>query len=86
MKFVYKPLGLLFGVLGGLLGGAVFKQIWKRIADEDEVPSPTDSDYGWREVLPAAALEGAIFALVRASINRGGAVAFRRMTGVWPGD
>jgi len=30
----------------------------------------------WSEVLPAAALQGAIFALVKASVDRGGAIGF----------
>jgi hypothetical protein len=37
-------------------------------------------------VLPAAALQGAVFALVKAAIQRGGARGFERLTGVWPGD
>ena len=36
--------------------------------------------------LPAAALQGAIFALVKAAVDRGGAEGFRKLTGVWPGD
>ena len=86
IKLLYKPLGIIFGVLGGLLGGAIFKQVWKRISDEEEAPKATESEYGWSEVLPAAALQGAIFALVKASVDRGGAVGFRKLTGIWPGD
>jgi hypothetical protein len=37
-------------------------------------------------VLLAAALEGAVFAAVKAAFERGGAKGFRRLTGVWPGD
>jgi Protein of unknown function (DUF4235) len=77
---------LLFSVLGAIAAGATFKQIWKRISDEEEAPKALESEYGWREVLPAAALQGAVFALVKAAIQRGGAKGFERMTGVWPGD
>jgi hypothetical protein len=86
MKFVYKPFGILFGVLGGLVGGAIFKQIWKLIADEEDAPQATESEHSWGEVLPAAALQGAIFALVKAAVDRGGAKGFEKLTGVWPGD
>jgi uncharacterized protein DUF4235 len=86
VRFLYAPFGILFGVLGGLLGGAIFKQIWKRVAGEDDAPDATDSEYGWGEVLPAAALQGAIFALVKAAIDRGGATGFQKLTGSWPGD
>ena len=86
MKVLYKPLGLAFSVLGGILAGVVFKQVWKRLSGEDEAPSATESEYGWKEILPAAAAEGAVFGLVKAAVDRGGAQGFEKLTGVWPGD
>ena len=86
MKFLYAPFGILFGVLGGLIGGAIFKQIWKRMSDEEDAPKARESEYSWGEVLPAAAVQGAIFAVVKAAMDRGGAKGFEKLTGVWPGD
>ncbi|MFI9583577.1 DUF4235 domain-containing protein [Streptomyces sp. NPDC052236] len=83
-KLLYKPFGLLFGALGGVLAGAVFKQVWKAVGGEEEAPSATDEERSWREVLPAAALQGAIFAVVKAAVDRGGAAGVRRLTGTWP--
>jgi hypothetical protein len=37
-------------------------------------------------VLTAAAVQGAIFALVRAAMDGAAAEAARKLTGVWPGD
>jgi hypothetical protein len=85
-KLIYKPMGILFSVLGGILAGAVFKQIWKRVSDEEDAPEATESEYGWREILPAAAIQGAVFGLVKAAVDRGGAQGFEKLTGVWPGD
>ena len=85
-KALYTPVSVVVSVLGGIAAGAVFKQIWKRISDEEEAPKALESEYGWREVLPAAALQGAVFALVKAAIQRGGAKGFERVTGLWPGD
>lgn len=85
MNLLYKPFGLLFSVLGGVVAGAVFRQVWMRVSDEPDPPNPTDSHYGWREVLAAAAVEGAIFGLVRAAIDRGGAHGYKKLTGTWPG-
>jgi hypothetical protein len=85
-KVAYKPVGLLTGVAAGLIAHLVFRQLWKRMAHEDEAPDPLEREYPWREVVLAAALQGAIFAVVRAVINRGGAEAFRKVTGTWPGD
>jgi predicted metal-dependent enzyme (double-stranded beta helix superfamily) len=86
MKLIYKMLSLAFSVLGGLLAGAVFKQVWKIAAREDDAPDADDRDRTWREVLIAAAVQGAIFGLVKAAVQRSGAQAVRKTTGHWPGD
>jgi hypothetical protein len=85
-KFAYKPVGLFTGVIAGAIAHMVFGQLWKRVSHEDEAPDPLQQEYPWREVILAAAVQGAIFAVVRAVINRGGAEAFRKLTGTWPGD
>ncbi|WP_422397047.1 DUF4235 domain-containing protein [Streptomyces gobiensis] len=83
-KLLYKPLGMLFGVLGGMLAGVIFRRLWGLITGEDDAPEATDEERGWREVLPAAALQGAVFAAVKAAVDRGGATGVRRVTGRWP--
>ncbi|MEU1425148.1 MULTISPECIES: DUF4235 domain-containing protein [unclassified Kitasatospora] len=84
IKILYKPLGLLFGVLGGLIAGALFRRLWALLGHEEDAPEATDQERTWREVLTAAALQGALFALVKAAVDRGGAVGTRRLTGTWP--
>ena len=84
-KLVYKPLGLIFGVLGGVVASAIFKRLWQAVAREDQAPKATDETKGWTEVLAAAAAQGAVFGAVKALIDRAGATAFARATGVWPG-
>ncbi|MET9615792.1 DUF4235 domain-containing protein [Kitasatospora indigofera] len=84
VRILYKPLGLLFGALGGIVAGAVFRRVWALLGHEDDAPQATDQDRTWKEVLTAAALQGAVFALVKAAIDRGGAVGTRRLTGTWP--
>ena len=64
----------------------IFKQVWKLIAKEEDAPGARESEYGWKEILPAAALQGAIFAVVKATLDRKGAQGFQKLTGVWPGD
>lgn len=85
-KALYTPISIVFSVLGGLIAGAIFKQVWKRISDEEDSPKALESEYGWKEILPAAALQGAIFALVKALVQRGGAQGVQKLTGYWPGD
>ncbi|MEV4546048.1 DUF4235 domain-containing protein [Micromonospora sp. S4605] len=83
-RAAYKPVGVLLGLAAGTVAGAIFRQVWKLTAGDGEAPSATDEDRGWGEVLAAAALQGAIFAVVRAAVDRGGAVGVRRLTGHWP--
>jgi hypothetical protein len=84
-KIVYKPVGLILGAVSGAVAGGVFKQVWKTIGHDEDAPDATDQDRGWREVLIAATLQGAIFAAVKAAVDRGGATAVHRLTGTWPG-
>jgi hypothetical protein len=85
-KLPYKLFSLLISVLGGMLAGVIFRRVWKLVAREEEAPSATDARRGWREVLIAAALQGAIFAVVQAALDRGTATAAHQLTGTWPGD
>ncbi|MFJ1604580.1 DUF4235 domain-containing protein [Streptomyces sp. NPDC088253] len=84
-KIAYKPVGLVLGTVSGVLAGRVFKQVWKKFGHEGDAPDATDEQHGWRKVLTAAVLQGAIFAGVKAAVDRGGAVAARRLTGIRPG-
>ncbi len=85
IKLLYKQVDLIAGMVGGLLAGLIFKRVWKLIGRED-APKPTDERQGWGEILLAAMLKGAIFALVKAAVDRGAAEGTRRLTGIWPGD
>jgi hypothetical protein len=85
-KLLYKLMSLVVSVLSGMLAGAIFKRVWKVAAGEEEAPTATDVRRGWPEVLTAAALQGAIFALVKATVDRATAEGTRKLTGVWPGD
>jgi hypothetical protein len=85
-KLLYKPFGLVFSVLGGIVAGAVFKRLWRAVAHEEDSPSATDRQKSWREVVLAAAAQGAVFGGVKAAIDRAGATGFARVTGIWPGS
>jgi len=83
-KVAYKPVGILLGIGAGMIAGAVFKEVWKLASGDDDAPNATDEERGWVEILAAAALQGAIFALVKAAVDRGGATGVRKITGQWP--
>jgi hypothetical protein len=79
-KLVYKPVSMLAGLGGGILANALFKRVWKLAAGEDEAPKATDASRGWPEILAAAALQGAIIAVVRAAVDRLAAAGTHSMT------
>jgi hypothetical protein len=87
-KILYRPLGLIGSIAAGIIAGQVFKQVWKHATpgDNPDAPKPLASGYKLREILIAAAVQGAIFATVKALVDRGGAKVFQRWTGEWPGN
>ena len=87
-KLLYRPVGLVSSVVAGIVAGQVFKQVWKHAApgDREDAPKALESEYSLSEVLLAAAVQGAVFATVKALVSRAGARAFERWTGEWPGD
>ena len=86
MKLIYRPLSLLASVTGGLIAGVLFKKVWKGLAGEEEAPKPTQADRNWREVVTAAAVQGALAGGVQALVDRGSLRGFEKATGVWAGE
>jgi hypothetical protein len=85
MKLLYKPFGLLLGAIGGVAAGKVFSRFWGLLGREGQAPKATDGDSGWKEVVFAAAMKGAVFGAVKATIDRAGATGYAQLTGTWPG-
>ncbi len=86
-KILYKPVGIITGMISGAIAGQIFQQVWGRTTSgSDDPPKPLESEYPIREVVVAAAVQGAIYAVVKALVTRGGARLFERSTGEWPGD
>jgi hypothetical protein len=83
-KIALKPINVVLGIGAGALAGLVFKQVWKLASGDDDAPDAGDEDRGWAEIIVAAALQGAIFAVVKAVVHRGGAVGTKKLTGTWP--
>jgi Protein of unknown function (DUF4235) len=86
-KVLYRPVGLLSSVLGGVVAGAIFKQVWRRAApgENRDPPSALETSYPFRQILLAAAVQGAIFSVVKTVIDRQGARLFEKWSGEWPG-
>lgn len=86
MKLIYRPLGLILSVISGVLASFLFSKIWPAVSGDEDAPKATEAHRGWGGVLGAAALQGAVFGLVKAAVDRAGAKGFSRVTGTWPGD
>jgi hypothetical protein len=84
LPFVYQPIGFLLSWTGGALAGVAFRKAWMSLRHEEEAPDALDQDRGWGEILLASAVQGAIFAVVKSAVDRAGAKAIARSTGVWP--
>jgi hypothetical protein len=83
-KIAFKPVGFLLGLAASAVSAAAFRALWKQIGGSDHAPDARDPDHDWVEVVVAAALQGAIFASVRAAVERAGAAGMGRATGAWP--
>ncbi|MHA5047793.1 DUF4235 domain-containing protein [Streptomyces sp. SD15] len=84
LPLAYKPLGFALSWASGAAAGLAFRATWKAIRHEEDAPDALDKDRGWGEVLLAAALQGALFAVARSVADRAGAKAVERSTGRWP--
>lgn len=84
MKFLYKPLRVLFSVLGGLLATQLFSRVWKLPTEGDKAPTAKDKAASGKEIAIAATAQGAVFGVVKALVNRAGAKGFEKATGTWP--
>jgi dihydrodipicolinate synthase/N-acetylneuraminate lyase len=85
-SLLYRLISLGLSVVSGMLAGALFKGMWKLIAREEDAPDAPDMQRSWKEVLPAAALQGAVFATVKAAVERGAVQGGRKVAGPKPGD
>ena len=87
-RILYKPWGIGGSIVAGVIAGKVFETVWTKAVpvDTDDPPKALESEYALRQVIVAAAIQGAIFAVVKALFQRGSARGFERWTGEWPGD
>ncbi|WP_293004543.1 DUF4235 domain-containing protein [Mycobacterium sp.] len=59
---------------GGLVASALFGLIWKRLSDNEPAPpNPKDLSRSVGTVLLGAGLQGLVFGVVKAAVDRAGA-------------
>ncbi len=87
-KLLYKPWGIVGSFAAAFLAQKIFQAIWVKAVpiDTDDPPKPLESEYGWKQIIIAAAIQGMIFTTVKAVFQRLTARGFERWSGEWPGD
>ena len=80
-RVLYTPLSIATSVTGGLLASALFGMIWKRLSDEQPAPpNPKDLSRSSTAVLLGAGLQGLVFGVVKAAVDRAGARGYNAIT------
>ena len=85
IRLMYKPFAMVISLLGGMLASMLFTRLWRALSGAHDAPEATDDAVTWADIVPAAALHGLVFGVVKALVDRAGAKEFKRMTGRWPG-
>jgi hypothetical protein len=84
-KLLFIPFSIIGGLIAGLIGKKLFEAIWG-VVDDQEPPDSEHRDVSWAKLIPALALEGAIFRATRGAADHASRRAFYRATGAWPGE
>ncbi|MEV5410221.1 DUF4235 domain-containing protein [Thermopolyspora sp. NPDC052614] len=79
MNLLYKGLSLLVSLVGGMLAVKLFNRVWTKAVGEEHAPADArDPERNWRDVLLAAAAQGAVYGLVKAATRRAAVQSVRK--------
>jgi hypothetical protein len=65
-QLIAKPAGMA----AGAAGHAAFRSVWRRADHGRDVPEAGNTERSWPAILLAAALQGAVFAIIHAVVER----------------
>ncbi len=85
MKFLFLPVSIGVGMAAGVLAKKLFDLVWG-IIDDQEAPEPKHREVALAKLVPALAIEGALFRLIRGMADHGSRHGFMRLAGSWPGE
>ena len=85
MRLLFIPVSLGGSLVAGALGRWLFSKVWEAV-DDQEPPESEHLRTTWTKVMLSALLRGAVFAGVRAAVDRSTRLAFMNVTGSWPGE
>ena len=84
-KILFIPFSVIGGFAAGKIATLTLDRLW-RLIDKQQSPEPDQRAVGWLKLILGLALEGAVFRVVRGSVDRGFRELFARLTGSWPGE
>ncbi len=85
MKILFIPVSLVAGLAAGQLGSRIFQHVWSWV-DDEEPPDSSIRSASFPRLVVAAALEGAIFKVVKSIVDRELRQGFQGVFGSWPGQ
>jgi hypothetical protein len=85
MKFLFLPVSIIGGLIAGQIASRVFEAVWGLI-DDEEPPDSKHRDIPLAKMLVAAAVQGAIFRVMRKLVDHQSRKAFAGALGTWPGE
>jgi hypothetical protein len=85
MKLLFIPVSIVGGLVAGSISKKIFNQIWEMF-DDEEPPDSKHRDIDWTKLVIAAAVQGAIFRMMKEATDHYSRRAFYRTTGKWPGE
>jgi hypothetical protein len=84
-KVFFIPISIAGGLIAGAISRKILDQIWG-LFDDEEPPDSQHRDIQWGKLVIAAALQGAIFRVMKEATDHYSRRAFYRTTGTWPGE
>jgi hypothetical protein len=83
-KLLFTPFSIATGLAAGFAAQKIFDQIWE-LFDAEDAPDSKYREIDVRKLVAAAALQGAVFRVVKEASDHYARRAFANVTGSWPG-
>jgi hypothetical protein len=84
-KVLFVPISVGTALTAGFVAQKIFEQIWE-LFDQEEAPDSKYRDIDVRKLIAAAAVQGAVFRVVKEASDHYARRGFANVTGSWPGE
>jgi hypothetical protein len=84
-KFLFIPVSVATGLAAGFAAQKIFDQVWE-LFDAEDAPDSKYREIDVRKLVAAAAVQGAVFRVVKEASDHYARRAFANVTGSWPGE